>query len=303
MRILKFFLTSAFVVGVLVLITGLITREVLLLWGVNRIKASVSELQAISRNATEYVRQCRQKGTPAGDEIITSLQLRFTSSTQYALEVICSRFPLDPIVIRTQELPPFVKKRPGSTGILWGQEVSGVGVEVFGRKRDVVVNDRSIKTAQPGKSTLGVFPASTCSGYGYMCCQAETAEGVGEAYSGVTDCPRTCYSACISRPVVLSFATDPFPEDQTRTISIQAGESVTFSYVVSYEAKGSITAHIEYGDGSQEEITELSSTSSHVYECNQAKCTYKAILTAKGQNGSTAAQTPLGQMNIIVTGQ
>jgi hypothetical protein len=300
MRVLKFFLTSLFIFLVLIGAAALITREVLLGLGVNEVKASMSELQAISRNATEYVRQCRQKGTPAGDNIITSLQLRFTSATQYQTEVICSQFPLDPIIVRSKELPLFVHKRPGSTGMMWGEELSGVGLEVFGRKRDVIVNNRVITTAQAGKNTFGTFPPSTCSGYGNMCCQAETAEGVGESFAGVTDCPRTCYSACISRPVILSFATDPFPEDQTRTIRIKTGESVTFSYVVSYDAKGSITATLEYGDGAKEEITELSSTASHVYECTKGSCTFTAQLSAKGQNGSTAAQTPLSQMKIIV---
>jgi hypothetical protein len=301
MRILKFLMSSFLVIGVLVIGVFLIGREILLLWGTSSVRSSLTELQSISRNATEYVRLCRQKGTPEDQVAIARLQLRFLSDTEYVSEVLCNQFLLDPIVIRSQKLPLLVNKVAGSSGILWGTDRSGIALEVLGRKRSVIVDNKQIIGA-PGNAALGFSPESSCQGYGYQCCQAETTSGVGSSYAQVNDCPKSCFSACVPRPVILSFTTDPFADAQTRTVSITSGENVTFSYVASYDADKKVTPtiRIDYGDGQTDQKANLSGIFEHQYSCTQRTCSFQAHISAVLPKGTLSADTQLTKITISV---
>jgi hypothetical protein len=302
MRILKFLFSSVLVIGILMVVSGLIAREVLLLWGTSTVRSSLTELQSISRNATEYVRLCRQKGTPAEVVAIERLQLRFISPTEYVTEVLCNQFLLDPIVVRRQSLPPFVQKKAGSSGIVWGDDRTGVTLEVMGRRGSVIVENRQISGAA-GNVALGQpGPQTSCQGFGYFCCQTETFSGVGDSYSQVNDCPKSCYAQCIARPVILSFTTDPLFDAQTRSLTIGTNESVTFSYVTSYDGGGKNRPSIiiDYGDGTTENRAALTGDFAHTYTCKTNLCVFEAHISAKLPGNIVSADTPLTKITINV---
>jgi hypothetical protein len=125
---------------------------------------------------------------------------------------------------------------------------------------------------------------------------------MGDQLTQVTDCPRSCFSQCLRRPVVLSFTSDPFLNPQTRVAAVGAGESVTFSYVVDVPEAELVQIVINYGDGQEQQLLETSGSSSHTYSCTQPVCTYQASLSVTQENGATAAPTPVTMITLQVTG-
>jgi hypothetical protein len=231
--------------------------------------------------------------------VIRRLQLRFTSPTAYVAEVICDQFPTDPILVKRGKLPLFVNKTPGYSGIIWGVEPSGIELELWGRYRTIGVIDHETRSSALFKPHQ-LQPETSCSGYSQICCQSETQQGLGEVNSQVNDCPQSCFSACRSRPVVLSFTTDPFFEQSTRTLTLARGETVTFSFVTSSTEKLPPMVTIEFGDGQQESVNTFSGQISHVYECQSVQCSYTATIAAQDQNAVVSAVTPLTKMTILI---
>lgn len=305
MRVLKFLFSAFIILAILAVAGGLMAREVLLQMGINTIKTSLSVMRrsAAGGGATTYVQQCQQKGVVVapGESIIGELHLRFTSSTEYVVEVVCGSFVLDPILVETQELPMFVSKRAGSSGIVWGTGRSGVVLEVFGRSAAVGIDDELTFTDSGAATALGTGPRSACAGYGFQCCQAETMIGQGEQLNNVTDCPRTCFSSCTARPVVLSFVTQPFYDQETRTLAVSASDPIDFAYVVSAGTTPQATVTLDFGDGQTEQLTELQAVVSHTYSCARPSCEYQALIKVVDAAGIEAAGTPLTMIKIRVT--
>src|SRR5258708_13732924 len=133
-----------------------------------------------------------------------------------------------------------------------------------------------------------------------MCCQSETQQGVGMVNDQVNDCPRSCYSSCQSRPVALSFTSDPFFDQTTRTVSIQKGEPIAFSFVVSAPQKLVPTITVEYGDGQHDTTTEFTGQVSHTYACQSASCTFVSTLMIQDVAGIQSVVTPLTQIKVVV---
>lgn len=301
MRVLKFLLVSSLVLSIFVVIGALITREAILIWGVSTIRTSLGKMRSISRNYAPYAKQCRQKGSTLDTSLIESIQLRFTSETEYVVEVICSQFRLDPILVETGKLPPFVEKIPGNSGIVWGEVASGIGLEVFGRKRLIMVEQEEVLFDSVTDGVFfGIGPVSNCAGYGFACCETETTVGVGEQYTGVTDCPKSCFSACALRPVVLSFTSDPFMDPQTRTAQVTKGELVTFSYVINDQGTKNHAIVVDFGDGQKQSMQEITGSTTHTYQCAQQVCSYQAQIVVTDQEGIQAAETPLTKIKVEV---
>lgn len=305
MRVLQFLASAFIILAIVGVVGGLVAREVLLQFGANTIKTSLSVMRRSSSGggATTFTQQCQQKGVVVapGESHVGSLQLRFTSSTEYVVEVVCGTFVLDPIEIETKELPPFVKKMVGSSGITWGTARSGIVLEVFGRRLSVGIDDELTFTENGADPDLGTGPRTACAGYGFQCCQAETMVGQGEQLSGVTDCPRTCFSTCTARPVILSFVTQPFYDQATRTLTVSPAESIDFAYVASAGTTPLVTVTIDFGDGQTEQLNTLNGTASHTYTCARPSCEYQAKITAVDGEGIEAAGTPLTMVKIKVT--
>ena len=302
MRIIRFLLVSFFIIVVLGGGLALIGRELVLAWGVATVRSHMGQLRQIARNPQAYATQCAQKGALPSEQgsIIESLQMRFTSDTDFVLEVVCVQFRLDPIRVSQGSLPVFVQKDPGSSGLIWGSASSAVELGVFGRHRTVLVEDQQLFYEKPGIVNLGEGPMAACQSYGFECCQMDASQGMGDQLTQVTDCPRSCYSQCIRRPVVLSFTSDPFLNPQTRVATVGAGEVVTFSYVVDIPEIDLSQVVIDFGDGQEQELPETTGSTTHVYECAQTVCSYEATLQVTQDNGVTAAQTPVTKITLQV---
>jgi hypothetical protein len=239
-----------------------------------------------------------QKGSSAEFGLVESYQIRFTNDTEYVVELVCRGFRLDPINVSEGKLPPFVKKVPGTGGLIWGQQPSGVVLEVFGRQQTVLVDNEQLNYSYEPNIYTGVTPITTCQGFGYSCCSPETTEGQGESYQGVSDCPRTCYAQCKSRPVVLSFTAEPYMDAERRTVQAAKNEPVTFNYVLSGQAP--LTGTIVFGDGQSAPLTAQTGTVSHAYTCAAASCQFTAQLQVLDKVQTPAAATPLTKMQITV---
>lgn len=303
MRILRFLATSGVVIGILGFLAALGVREALLSWGVARVRTDLVQLRKLRINPGNYARECIQRGAIPDENlsVIESYQLRFLNDTEYVTEVVCAQFKLNPQRVSENSLPMFVKKTPGSSGLFWGANSSAVELEVFGRKRTILVEDEDIFYEKPGIANLGEGPATICAGYGFECCAEETAQGVGDQLDGVTDCPRSCYDSCVSRPIVLSFSSDPFMDPQTRTAEAKSGEPVTFSYVADLAGAASPNVIINFGDGTSDAATTNTGTFSHSYTCNQAVCEYVAQLVITDEQDRTSADIPVTKITLLVT--
>lgn len=301
MRILRFLVTSFFTVGITVVVIALFGRELLLTMGSSMVRSALSGVQSAAHNSLQYARQCRERGGNGQALVgIDQVRLRFLNSRQFVTEVVCDQFSLEPIVIKNYTLPPLVHKLPGTSGIIWGIERSGVEIEIYGRSRIIAVEDESIKIFTGGTETLGVSPQSTCEGHGFMCCQAESLSGVGDSYGDVTDCPRACYTSCVQRPLILALNTDPFLDSSTKSVNVVSGEPVNFSFVTSYTQKEKIIITLDFGDGESETFDTLTGKTSHVYTCPNGGCSYTANLSAKTTSGVESAGTSITQVKIFV---
>lgn len=317
MRFIASFLTvSLFVVFVLV-IGFYFTREYVLYSGVQNFKKSVLVLERTGRSSTI----CSEKGTDllgVGDGSAGSVaQIRFTSTTEYILEVLCAGYTFDPITLEKKQLDQFVTKSSGTAGIVVGTERSGVELTAFQSVEDeinsafktnwrfihksnaVVFENNDFVVLQPGED-LGVSPVSSCEGFGYQCCDVDAQQGVGEALQGVTSCEQSCYSSCVRRPLVLSLNSNPFFDVATRIVSVSAGESVDFAYVIDAGSVKSLQVVTDFGDGTTEDTTETTATVSHVYSCPTDVCEYVVSVRAADAWGIQSTMTAISQLKVQV---
>lgn len=318
MRVIKFLFSSFLVLAVIAGGAFLITREVLLQWALSTVRQSLGVLRQDSVHAGAFFLDCQKKGGVVSDTqpLISAFQLRFTSSTEYVLEVVCAQFPSDPILVSSHQLPMFVTKIPGQAGILWGNERSGIGLQVWGRSRAILASDREVQyeTASKQLGGLGVGPAAACQGYGFMCCPSDSSVGVGEQIGSATDCPKTCYQSCAYRPVVLSLVTQPFFDPKLRVLSVAEGESVEFSYVLDVIKTKGATGTLDFGDGEQVPLSIPRGQATHTYSCSnsaggsgaamtgssQGRCQFTAQILLQDGAGVEIADTPVRSVRIVV---
>ena len=299
MRVIKFIFKSTVFLALVGGAGFLLAREILLFMGISKIKSSLSSLRSISVQR-QYSAKCKEKGSISiGRDDPATIQLRFISSTEYVLEVLCSQFSIDPILIEQEQLPKFVNKVAGGSGIVWGDARSGVSLEVFDRKKSVGVEDRLI-ISPPIDDELGLGPTTSCSGYGFSCCKFESEQGGGQQFAGSTDCPKSCFNSCISRPIVLAFNTQPPIDLQRRLVIIAPGEAITFSFVVDPGLNNSVSAKLNYGDGQEEVFSGDKQIVTHTYRCSEKECFYKVKLTVESDMGILAADLPIMSMSVLV---
>lgn len=317
MRFIATFLTISLFVVFLAGVGFYFTREYILYRGVENFKKSVLVLQ---RNNPTSI--CAEKSTDllgVGPESASHVvQVRFTSDTEYVSEVLCSGFSFDPYVIETRALDSFVTKDSGSAGILLSAERSGVTLTAFkdledeinqvfktnwtfiGKSRTVVLENNDFVLAQPNED-LGVTPVSSCEGFGFQCCDVDAEQGVGDPLKGVTSCEQSCYSSCVRRPLVLSLNSNPFFDVTTRVVSVRAGESVDFGYVIDPGVSKNLQVIVDFGDGSTEESTEATATVSHVYSCPSGSCEYIVSVRASDAMGIQSTMTAVSQLKVEVS--
>lgn len=316
MRFLSSFITILIFVLILSGVGFYFTREYFLFRGVENFKKSVLILQrsntaACANNTADLLGVVNPEGQPR-------IQIRFTSNTEYLLEVICPGYEFDPIVLEQKELDTYVTKVPGASGIVLGSDRTGIELVAFkgiqetvnqwlGREfpfiqksKPVVLENNGFIVVQPGE-TLGSGPRTSCEGYGYQCCQMESQLGVGNKIEGLQGCEKTCFSSCTSRPFVLSFTSNPFFDVKDRSVQISPNESIDFSYVIDTGASDSVQVFLDFGDGSSEESLEKNGMISHTYQCEADRCDYTAQMKVTDAAGVESAWTEVSQIKVVVT--
>lgn len=300
MRVLRFLVTSGLLIGFIGLIGWLGLREGVLLVATSQLKTSLNTLKGIEKNPQAYAQQCVELGANPDSELISALQLRFTSDREYQLEVICRQFQLEPLVIKREQLPMFVSKTAGSAGLIWGESLSGIAIQAFGRHQAIFVEQSRI-VVEPYVESMqfGSTPVSSCAAFGFACCDEATTIGSGQQYSGVSDCPRTCFTSCQSRPIVLSFSADPYVDPATRTTTTSMGQPITFSFFL--QAVGDLDVILDFGDGTRENFSTAEGQIDHTYSCSSVNCRYVAQLQATDGTGATLAESPISYIIVEVT--
>lgn len=301
MRILKsmfFFLVLIAVGAALVYYVG---REFLLTMGATAMKNSLREVAEISRNTGVYAAECRKKGIVELDEsAIKSIQLRFISDKEYQIEVVCRQFSLDPIIVKTDSLPRFVAKVPGFGGVVWGEPLSGVAIQAFGKTKSIFVEAETIEIGELRDVENALSPLTSCQGQGFTCCPLETTIGQGRSIQNVTDCSANCFESCVKRPIILSVSTQPFFDLKTREVVVSKGEQMTIAYVTDFAGSKSLDIEIDFGDGQTQHMSEYAGDTTHQYDCAQVSCRYDLQVSAVNENGIEAARTTITRVVVIV---
>jgi hypothetical protein len=301
MRIIKLLIFSFLFLGVVGGGIFLAGREILLSIGVAQMKSAFKEVSNMTRNSGSYALECRKKGIVNLDSSsIKAMQIRFISDSEYQIEVICRQFSLDPILVRKAELPRFVSKTPGSSGMIWGEALSGVSLEVFGKTKSVFVEEKNIYEGTLAEIEGAIGPLTSCEGQGFECCQTETSLGQGEQLTNVTNCSNNCFSSCIKRPVVLSFSTQPFLDKKTRIARLKKKEELTVAYVIDPAGSDLLDVSIDFGDGTIESLSEFNGRATHTYECGKDSCQFDLKIFATNDAGIITAQTPITNLKVIV---
>jgi hypothetical protein len=304
MRVLLFFFKALVTLGVIAVVGFFAGREIVIRMAVADVRSVLSVAKKIGNNPGSYAQQCYQLGSNEDQgHPLSAIQIKFSNNTDYVLEVVCAQLQLSPIQVSTHQLKWGVKKVAGTSGIVWGDARSGVILEFWGKRRAVIVENQQIIYTSAQAAELGTGPVASCQGYGFQCCAVETSQGVGDQLTGVTDCPRTCFAQCQARPVVLSFTTEPFFENQSRSVHIGQGDQVSFSFVASSPGKTTLSTTLSFGDGQEETLAGLTGSTSHTYACNQVSCSYEAQLKVVDSNGVAAADTPVTKLTVVVSGQ
>lgn len=320
MRILRL-LISAFLFFAVISLGGFfLTRELLLFWGKSNIRNSLKSLN-LARTAGSYTAQCLDLGANivTGEQIAT-YQIRFISSSEYRVEVVCEGFLYEPIVISQETLPNFVTKVPGTSGLfssptrqsgidltVFSEEIkkltesTGFDFSLLSRHEPIIVENGVIIADVDIPLTVGSGPVTICQGYGYECCNEISHFGVGDKITGLTDCQQSCYSSCATRPVLLTFNTNPVLDPATRTVQVTSGSPVEFTFVADFGKATSISGILDFGDGTKAPVSGLAGQTAHTYECASARCSYTAKITLEDNWGVKSADVALSKITIVVT--
>jgi len=318
MRILKLLFAALLFFGVIGVGGFLVIREGLLYWGVSSLEHSLQELRGAA-GSDAYDSECQNRG--GGDNVsefdeAVRYQLRFLSSREYVLEAVCHQFSLNPIVISRNVLPEFISKSVGSSGFFWSEtSTSSVELVVFRdlekqiqkyakfdtsflvRKKSLVVAN-NIVTTQSGPVPNSEGPVTSCQGYGYQCCEQSSQIGIGNQIKGTIGCSETCFSACASRPHILSFNSNPFFDIRTRILTLDSTQAVEFIYVADSADSEELTGIFDFGDGQQTRIIGKQGHVNHTYSCPQGGCKYTAKVKLADKWGVESADTPINQIVI-----
>lgn len=296
-------------------------REYFLNKGIDTVRASLRELVKAGRSGM-FASQCQSNGLQAGGQTTSPItQLRFTSSTEYVLEVVCQDFSFEPVVVGSGTLPQFVTKIPGTSGFVYGDAtISGVGLEVFGdfaksvdetlgkpipfisRRIAMTLQGSTIKVAAlDALPQADAGPVTSCVGYGYFCCQDGAQQGVGAQITGLAECKASCFAQCRAQPVVLAFNPNPFFIDsELRIVSVRSGSVVEFSVVSDLLADEKVTALFTFGDGKTEERSDLTTPVSHVYSCALPSCEFTASVRLTNGNGIDSSESAISKITVRV---
>jgi hypothetical protein len=342
MRILKIFFTSILILLVLGFFGSFAAKQILLSAALRQVKADVKFLSKFS-TASDLIRDCLEYGTSFSDEgPLVRTQIRFTSGGNYVLESVCEAEESLRSVIKKKSLPPLVRISKGQSGIIQGQDAQGIELSIFNKFGAIYVDDGITFTTTKNTDDLNIVfndgPPTVCGGYGYSCCGDGFQTGQDFQQVNALDCPKSCYSSCTEKPVVLSFNSEPAASSDSRIVFLNSADFIEFVYTIS-DVKGDVFAQenlfseeqeslgwddkllevlekyskkdnqidmvekviINFGDGNSEELVDLRGRTEHTYFCNnRTTCIYNVTLQAITRSGIMSAQGSLSKMQIQV---
>lgn len=330
MRIFKIFFMALVALVVASFFLGLLSREFLLAYSSTLLANDIKKLKA-----QNYQGMCEsQFATQAG----YYTQLRFTSVQEYNLEVVCKDFAEQPLILASRHLPLLVKKTSATAGLVVENDALPTYIElsILGRTATAYVEGLNYHFSYWKKPNLDFSqgPLTTCQALNATCCRLEIESGLGEARAGVSDCPKSCYAQCATRPQLLSFNSRPAAEN--RAVALRSGDAITFAYVVtntiqsafageisadtasasplltleslfetsptrSQSALLPITVTVIFGDGDSHVSQNLQESFDHVYTCKTRLCYYQVILQATDALGIPSLDNELAHLTIKVT--
>lgn len=303
----------------------MIGREILLYFAANDLSLAVNELKKGNHSSL-----CRE----LYDDDDYYPQIRFTSAKEYNLELVCSGYEQQPVLIDERQLPVFVKKSSVSSGFIIADFAEPSYVELSSLGRTVMsyvdASKYSYSFTTLDKEGFSSGPLSNCQAFNALCCDLEVEAGEGEKVDSATDCPKSCYPSCQFRPVLLSFNSRPAAID--RKVSIRSGESITFAYVLTTgkseleadsvasdssvieklqhlltsESKKTendslpLSVLVNFGDGKSFNSQNLHDSFDHMYTCLTSRCYYQAQLIATDAKGVSLAGGGLGTITVEV---
>lgn len=310
MRILQYSFFSLLFICLSVFVLFAVAQEILMFWGVTSVQSAATTMKKANTAdvCQTYLNQYSTEG------IVVGYQLRFNSDTEFVTEAFCKPFNSNIKELKTHTLPPFISKIPGSSGLMYGTESSSVGLQAFEnvysfleeevgisvrflQKKRFITAKNEVLISESKVTNVGQTPATSCEGFGYVCCNSVTELGDGAQITNTTNCERSCFNRCLRRPSILSFMSDPFPDLETRTVAVTAGVPVEFQYLSDVQG----TAALDFGDGESATSVGTSGSAQHVYTCRQRTCEYTATLTITDGNNRTSAVSPLSTLHIIVS--
>lgn len=261
-----------------------------------------------------FVGECLKNDIETLDgESLVDYQIRFINDRDFLVEAVCPGFEFDPMEITNMTLPPLVSKQINDSGLSW-QDLDGTSLTVtvladwqrwFDKhiswhlplqvnKKIALVNKQLI---YPGAAEVfNAGPVTSCSGYGYQCCDLTSQVGMGGSPAVVTDCRESCFAQCGSRPVLLSFNSEPYMDTTQRILQINRGEEVTFNWVGDNLAR----SQLDFGDGKAQDFSADEITASHSYSCERAKCSYTVVLTLFDDQGNTSINSSISKVQVEV---
>ena len=282
----------------------LIGREGVLQWERYSLQKQIETIQQISRVPHDFSRYCG--GGTAGR--IVGTQLRFLDATRYQLELFCSEQPDQPVQIRAGSLGMGVQKTAGSSGVYLSTAEekwhSGVTLSFLGRTSTIQLGSAS-NSKQDLSTELGNLdrPKTSCDGFGYRCCNLNTEVIDGDVVGDLsTDCPLSCASVCLSRPLVLSFNAQPSFHSQERVVRLsKSATTVEFAFTAN-DPDGFIeSAVLKFGDGEEHWFEETSAGRvSHEYTCALRTCEFTAMLELIDDQEITSPALPINEIRVLI---
>lgn len=332
MRIIKFFITAFLITAFFGGLAFLVLREAVLVAGASMLSADYKSLQA-----KNYGQECVQQFAYSQDYLT---QLRFISTKEYQVEVVCADFTSTPIVLASKKLPVLLFKTSAGSGFIIDEretpsmvELSALGRKIFVYTEEGQIHSNYLRAADIDYE-LG--PVSSCQAHDYQCCNLDVQSGVGEQFTRVNDCPKSCYSSCLLRPVVLSFNTRPALDSETRIVEARMGELITFSYVIgdgqtdffagqidqnadlnfldklqallagvdNQDAASQISLPVQvtldFGDGQVWQNEGLQGSVDHQYTCENRVCFFQVKLSVSDSKGVLSVENELAKMRVRV---
>ena len=225
MRVIKTLFSILLTLIVVIAVGIFVAREVLLYVSIFQLKNGIGQMKTFYSRG-EYIQNCLSMGAEMiGNIEPYHIQLRFLDDQNYVTEVVCDGLENSPIVVLQKKLPLFVQKLPGSSGIIWPKDYSGVRLKFLGRTAEVYLEeDEVISNMKITDEELDNGPMAACTAYGFVCCNMDQEKGLGDQLIGVKDCSESCFEACSFSPVILSFVSRPFFDQTTRELNIRSGE-------------------------------------------------------------------------------